>query len=408
MSKNTFKNYHQRLDKKPIFSTKTLTDTEFQIPCRNYNPSRLFSCLRSNKAKEIVHLFEDTACLHGKHVMFYEYTGDNESMIYNLENILSSKDVFYVIDDTYEGLLTQDLVDYLIKIFKKNTCSFVIYSSNEILKGDCVYFFSFHLCYRFYDNIDVQKAEFQSNMLPRPKKFLSLNRQPRLHRLEIVDFILENNLIEDSLVSCFLHNFEHLEAEKPTQEQCNWYQGQQYLDQSILYRSLPEESLKRLKKHLPLHLDVGQNNPNQNHRHLPNPENLYQNTYWSIITERDFYDDRYRGWTEKVLKSLFYCHPFIVVGLPNTLSSLKEQGFMTFGSVIDESYDKIENDDERMNEVKKQIEYLSRLNYIEHYNLYQKLLPILNHNRQHYLNLNLNYTPVVLINRILEWYFFEE
>jgi hypothetical protein len=44
-------------------------------------------------------------------------------------------------------------------------------------------------------------------------------------------------------------------------------------------------------------------------------------------------------------------HPFIVAGTHNYLADLRNIGFQTFGHVIDESYDQIENAQDRLDRV---------------------------------------------------------
>jgi hypothetical protein len=46
--------------------------------------------------------------------------------------------------------------------------------------------------------------------------------------------------------------------------------------------------------------------------------------------------------TEKIYKSLMLGHPFILFGGKHSLQKLRDLGFKTFGSVIDESYDDVE------------------------------------------------------------------
>jgi len=402
--KDLFKNYYQH-KKRTIYETSTIYKPSIKIPCRLFTPSRLFSVCRKEGIKEFAHFFEIQNC-NSKHVLFVEYVGNNKSTISNLEQLMSlNTEIFFVLDDTYEGLLTQEEVDEIINLCNQKNIPYIFYSSNEKLKGPQVYFFSYHLLYDVYDNINVQSDIVNLNLFPRQKKFLCMNREARFHRLEIVDHFLKKDLLKHSFVSCFSRYWQDIETTVVQQEQALKYQSQTYLDENILYKNLPDESIERLKSYLPLHLDLNAGHPQEKSRHLPNPKKYYENSYWSIVGERDFYDDRYQGWTEKVLKCFFFYHPFVIVGLPHTLKSLQELGFITFGHVIDETYDQIEDHEKRMTAVKSQIDYLSNLNYAEHFNLYQQLLPILKHNRQHYLNLNLNYKPSIFINQVLEWYY---
>ena len=346
-------------------------------------------------------------------MLFWEYVGDNDDTIETLKNYIiqeyKKSDIFLVIDDTYEGLLTQVQIDDLI-LFCKNLgeINYIIYSSNEKLNGDNLFFFSFHLCYNNFDNIDVQNQDFKPNLYPRHKLFLSLNRQTRFHRLELVDYLIQQELLQHSFVSCAKTYFDNLvkyDYKDISSQKKKEFEIKSYFDNDIINYTLSKESIQRLSASLPLVLDVDPDSNDVLHsKHLPSAEMFFQNSYWSLIGERDFYNDDYRGWTEKVLKSFFYCHPFIVIGLPNTLKSLQKMGFITFSSVIDESYDSVEDPKERFQKIKEQINYLAGLNYIEHYKIYRKILPILNYNRNHYLFLNKNYQPTTFINRLFEWY----
>jgi len=66
---------------------------------------------------------------------------------------------------------------------------------------------------------------------------------------------------------------------------------------------------------------------------------LYDGSFMSIVGETLFSDGSNLFITEKVMKPLFWSHPFLVVGDPGTLARLKELGFRTFSKVINEEYD---------------------------------------------------------------------
>ena len=48
------------------------------------------------------------------------------------------------------------------------------------------------------------------------------------------------------------------------------------------------------------------------------------------------------------MKCFIKFHPFIMIGRPHLLLALKKLGYQTFTPMIDESYDSIENDDDRL------------------------------------------------------------
>jgi len=76
----------------------------------------------------------------------------------------------------------------------------------------------------------------------------------------------------------------------------------------------------------------------------------YSDTYFSLVTETVF-DYPYSFRTEKIWKPIAIGHPFIVVSNAGYYRDLHQLGFQTFGHVVDESFDKIDNNQDRLNRV---------------------------------------------------------
>jgi hypothetical protein len=76
----------------------------------------------------------------------------------------------------------------------------------------------------------------------------------------------------------------------------------------------------------------------------------YQDTYFSLVTETVF-DYPYSFRTEKIWKPIAIGHPFIAVANQGFYRDLHNLGFQTFGSVIDESFDQIENGVDRLDRI---------------------------------------------------------
>jgi hypothetical protein len=76
----------------------------------------------------------------------------------------------------------------------------------------------------------------------------------------------------------------------------------------------------------------------------------YTDTYFSLVTET-VYNNPNSFRTEKIAKPLAMGHPFIVAANPGYYRDLKNLGFRTFDHLIDESFDAIENHQDRMNKV---------------------------------------------------------
>ena len=80
-----------------------------------------------------------------------------------------------------------------------------------------------------------------------------------------------------------------------------------------------------------------------------NPE-AYLNTYFSLVTETVFFINRsFR--TEKIWKPIAIGHPFIVASNRGYYRALQNLGFRTFGHLIDESFDQIDNPQDRIERI---------------------------------------------------------
>jgi hypothetical protein len=97
---------------------------------------------------------------------------------------------------------------------------------------------------------------------------------------------------------------------------------------------------------------------------------MYLETYLSIVTESIFFQTEPNYPTgfisEKIWKPIGQCQPFILVGPSKSLSYIKKRfGFKSFHPFIDESYDDIENDMDRLILIQKEIDAFSKKTKIE-------------------------------------------
>ncbi len=108
---------------------------------------------------------------------------------------------------------------------------------------------------------------------------------------------------------------------------------------------------------------------------------FYNDVFCDIVTESRFAQPT-ANYSEKVYRPMFYKKPFIMVGPPHTLQYMKEQGFRTFDEFWDESYDIMEDHESRLFAIFKLIDQISKMSIGELKELYQKMLPIVEHNRK--------------------------
>ena len=107
--------------------------------------------------------------------------------------------------------------------------------------------------------------------------------------------------------------------------------------------------------------------------------------FWHIVTETVFYYDKLHL-TEKIFKPIVSKQPFMLIGAPGNLAYLQKYGFKTFDSVIDESYDTIQDNDARINHVVNQLLWYCKLTQKEKREIANECQEIVDYNFNHFYN----------------------
>lgn len=192
------------------------------------------------------------------------------------------------------------------------------------------------------------------------KKFLNFNRRWRPHRPTLVSLLLIRNLIDYGYVS--LTEFEGFGWD-------NVWENMLYLNNKSNIRSLLEQHKTEIKSLPNLHIDK-ESLEGLSDRLDPNLQKFYDETYFSLVTETYFYnsDDLKEtgiSLSEKTFKPIVYNHPFILVGQPYSLKTLRELGYKTFHPLINEDYDCETDPCKRLLMVLDEVERLCNLNSYE-------------------------------------------
>ena len=100
-----------------------------------------------------------------------------------------------------------------------------------------------------------------------------------------------------------------------------------------------------------------------NQHHVLVPDH-FQKSYIHIVCETFFDVDRSQGTfvTEKIFKPIKHGQPFVCIGPAHTLQHLRELGYRTFDSVLDNRYDAIENNTQRWNQLRTMLRALKSQN----------------------------------------------
>ena len=114
------------------------------------------------------------------------------------------------------------------------------------------------------------------------------------------------------------------------------------------------------------------------------PIQVFNDTSYSIIAETD-HDNTLSFFSEKTAKPLIAKRLFVAFTGYKFLKNLRSVGFKTFNGIIDESYDLIENDNERYAAAFDQVKKLCSMDQQEVYN---KIKDIVEYNHNHIMNTN--------------------
>lgn len=116
------------------------------------------------------------------------------------------------------------------------------------------------------------------------------------------------------------------------------------------------------------------------------PTQVFNDTAYSIVAETDF-DNTLSFYSEKTAKPMIYKRLFVAFSGYKFLQNLHELGFKTFSNVIDESYDLIKDDDQRLAAAFEQVKYLCSRPQEE---IYSQIVDTLDHNYNLIMNTNWN------------------
>ena len=175
----------------------------------------------------------------------------------------------------------------------------------------------------------MQSTDLIYQQLDKPYKFLFLNGVYRTHRRWLLDAWRHSGVLDQSLWTCLDRQLGTVQMLPPE------YEYVDYVDQI----SVPTNS-KFIKNHL---------FKNTWGEVYINPR-AYVDTYFSVVTETVF-DYPYSFRTEKIWKPIAIGQPFIAVANAGYYRDLHNLGFQTFGHVIDESFDKIEDNQLRLTRI---------------------------------------------------------
>jgi hypothetical protein len=250
------------------------------------------------------------------------------------------------------------------KFLKKNNLSYRI----KII-------YCHHVYKRFKHDTNLDSFVYDRHR-PKLKKYLCLNRRWRDHRLMLVSLLSSKNLLNDGYVSLGVEKNEIDEAKT---------QLLNHVDE----KSLLFSGFEKISELLPLKTDDV--DLRINHFGLNTlPIDFYKNSCFSVVSSTFAfeYQEPSAGFTEKEIKPILAKHPFIIINRPGILKEMKRLGFLTFEPWFDETYDLIENDNDRLTAIVNEIERLCKISFEEWDKILDQMSPVLEHNYSRLVNYN--------------------
>jgi hypothetical protein len=227
--------------------------------------------------------------------------------------------------------------------------------------------------YILYDKFLPEILDYKDNLIAakstdeiynkhyKPYKFLFLNGRHRSHRSELISKMQSKSLLNYALWS-------NLDQGNGTVKVLpKEYEVQRY-------QSTIESATTRYVKFELFNNEWGE-------IYLePKP---YVDTYFSVVTETVF-DIPYSFRTEKIWKPIVMGHPWLAVANRGFYRDLQNLGFRTYSHIIDESFDLIDNNQDRLERISVIIEDLCKQDLVA---FLDECYNVSKYNQQHHLEL---------------------
>ena len=317
---------------------------------RNDDPFGILSNIYDN---EFPHPFFDP-----NKIGFYRYRNYNHQK-YSVRNTLPNKSIVFEDFEMYipcKGDVTHNL-SYDQKLMPLTDHDYIITScitSNDH-KWPVPYVYN---NWHFVKTHEVNKDTHFEQLDTRTYFADVLLGNAKSHRTIFFELLRENNMLNENIIHLFgIYKSDYI---RNTNDKI-----QQSIDTALTENNNYFNTTKLLDN-------------NFTSQYISRP--IVENSWISVVAETVCGDDNGCFFvTEKTAKPLMAGRPFIMLGAPYTLKHLQNLGFRTFDPVINENYDKIINEKERVKAAFESFRELSKQNPLK---ITEKLTDVLQHNRK--------------------------
>ncbi len=268
----------------------------------------------------------------------------------------------------------ESLVDKIAEKFSLTRKNFVCLTGNHSNLTDLnkIVFNFWEFGYQ-YNLIDEHRTVFTQSVKEqhaKPHKFICLNRRPHFHRLAITQKLFD--IKDQGILTCAKQG-----AIAPEYFTMHLKKLKEYSEETH------DKFVKDILPLLPLTVDDGIDVEVENPA-LDFKYDKFFDSYIHVVTETFFEQLSNRMFfSEKTFKAMAMLQPFIFFGQKHSLKTLQNLGYKTFHPYINESYDDVDNDLQRMNLAVGELKRLVNMDHDQLWLLIQKLLPVIEHNFLH-------------------------
>ena len=292
------------------------------------------------------------------------------------------------------GVWVQDWIDKLNRIVL-NAPFKLIYLTGCSSRLDLDKFFNIGFDINFFPAFDIRGSDLWAGVptditIDKSHKFCCLNAKDVPHRRFVFSQLFKNDLLKDGVVSYKCTNW----GVDFNPDFFYFFEGQGFT----------ESQLSEFKNSYDLVTDLIPINIDNNNVASKLPRDIFLDSYLNVVGETDFVNVPHsftQGFvTEKTFNAMANNQMFIVVGHATSLQTIRDMGYKTFDGIIDERYDTIMHNGDRLIAVRDEVlRFLNRP--IEEIRAdYIRAQDIISYNRDRLFSQNLNARFQQLVNNI--------
>lgn len=225
------------------------------------------------------------------------------------------------------------------------------------------------------------------------KLFLTYNNAIHSHRLGLLYYLNDTNLLDDGLCSFNLVEstgaFEH------------------YLKifKEMHSNLLDLKSFDKIIERLPIIIENDYDSKDYENLDFKGQISVrehYENSFLSVVSET-LCKQGSVYFSEKTFKPIYECHPFLLLSSKGSLKRLKELGYQTFDRWWDESYDECDEYFDRIEKICNILLDLKSKSFDELYNMKMEMKDILVQNYENFIQRR-NQSPNEIVDRLQHEY----